>query len=100
MSLKHLHTAMLAAVLLAGTAAHRRRAVKSAARSEQSRHRQRQQRLDQSADRGEPPTPNGGISSGAHSGNESPTTKGISKNDNNVSEESKKNKERATTGER
>ena len=37
------------------------------------------------------------MSSGAHSGNESPTTKGISKNGNHVSEESKHNQEKATS---
>ena len=100
MSLKHLHTAMLAAVLLAGTAAIA--AAQSSPPPDPSK-----------ADTGkgnsawtnpeiesEPPTPNGGFSSGAHSGNELPTTKGISKNDRNVSEELKNNKERATTGER
>jgi hypothetical protein len=46
----------------------------------------------------EPPTANGGISSGAHTGNESPTHAGNSANGQNQSEESKENQRRATTG--
>jgi hypothetical protein len=45
-----------------------------------------------------PPTPNGGMSSGTHVGNESPTMPGISGGDRDMSKESKKNLDRATSG--
>lgn len=48
----------------------------------------------------EPPTPNGGMSSGAHKGNESPTNAGNSANGQNETAESQQNKDRATSGQK
>jgi len=48
----------------------------------------------------EPPAPNGGMSSGAHLGNESPTKPGISGGHQPMSTESKENLDRATSGSR
>ncbi len=48
----------------------------------------------------QPPAPNGGMSSGAHLGNESPTKPGISGGHQPMSQESKKNLDRATSGSR
>lgn len=45
----------------------------------------------------EPPTPSGGLTSGAHKGNESPTHAGNSANGQNQSEELKENQRRAIT---
>jgi len=48
----------------------------------------------------QPPAPNGGMSSGAHLGNESPTKPGISGGHQPMSKESKENLDHATSGSR
>ncbi len=47
-----------------------------------------------------PPTPNGGMSSGTHKGNELPTRPGISAGDQGMSEQSEENLNRTPSGSR
>jgi hypothetical protein len=98
MRLKHLYTATLAATLLVGATALACAQASPPPDPSNAATGKGNSAWTNPEIEAEPPTPNGGFSSGAHSGNESPTTKGISKNDENLSEESKKNQERATTG--
>ena len=99
MSLKHLHSVILGATLLAGMTAYACAQSNPPTDPSKDTAGKGNSAWTHPEIESEPPTPNGGFSSGAHKGNESPTSKGISKNDQNVTEESKKNKKRATTGE-
>jgi hypothetical protein len=97
MSLNHIATAIFAAALLAGTACSALAQSDSKADVRDGSGNSAWTKPDVQS---EPPTPNGGMSSGAHSGNESPTKSGNSAKRKSEPTAAQDDKDSATTGQK